>query len=197
MTGLETGAGFGLEFVPGVAAGSVVVGERGSVAGTGPEPGDAVGFGSGAVAVTEFGPETEPGVEIGPGAVGESGVGFEPVFEMKPVPGGSTEAGPLFGAGPGPAAGSRFGFGTETAPEVDFEQWAVLGHGAVAEVVAETELGPGGGFGLAPGDGLESECEAFVGLGQRAGPESVHGSGFDAGVEVEQGFGAGAEAAWV
>lgn len=204
MTGLETGPGFEL----GVAAGPEVVGVSGSVVGTGPEPGDGVGFGSGAGAV--FGPEsepeavTEPGVVVGPEAVAEPEVGFAPVFEVELAPVSGTEVGPLTGAGSGP--GVRFGFGTETAPEVEFEQGAVLGLGVVVEFVAETELGPGGGFGLVLGPG----DAAFVGLGLgKAGPEFVHGFGLEIGVEVEYGLevgvevecgpglGAGAEVGWV
>ena len=155
MTGLETGAVFGLEFGPGVVVGPEVA--SGSVAGTGPEPGDGVGLG----------PETEPEAatepEVGPEAVAEPGVGFVPVFEMKLVPGGGTEVGPSteggHGLGPGPVA--KFGFGTEMAPEVGLEQGAVLGLGVS---LAETELGPVGGFGLVLGTGgaLEPECVAFV-----------------------------------
>lgn len=65
----------------------------------------------------------------------------------------------------------------------------------VAEFVAEAELGPGGGFGLVlgPGDVPGPECVAFVGLGHRAEPESVHRFGLDAGVGAEYGFGAAAE----
>lgn len=206
MTGLENGSGSGLEFAPvtecgpGVAAGPEVVSEPGSVAGTGPEPGDEDGFGSGAVA--DFGPETEPGVEVGPEAVAAPGVGFEPVFEMELVPGGGTEVGLLIGVGPvlGPGPGARFGSGTETAPEVDFEQGVVTGFWVVAEFVAGTEHGPGDGFGLVLGPGyalLEPEFVAFAGLGHRAGPESVHRFGLDAGVGVEYGLGVGIEAAWV
>lgn len=199
VTELVTGAGFGL----GVAARPEVEGESGSVAGTGPEPGDGLGFGSGAEA--GFGPEsepeaaTEPGVVVGPEAVAEpgAGVGFAPVFEVELVPVGGTEVVPLTGAGSGlgsgHGAGARFGFGTETAPEVEFERVAVLGLGLVAEFVAETELGPGGGFGLV----LEPGDAAFVGLGRGAGPESVHKFGLELGAEVECGLGAGAEVGWV
>lgn len=41
-------------------------------------------------------------------------------------------------------------------------------------------FGPGGGFGLV----LGPECVASAGLGHRAGPESEHRSGFDAGFGV-------------
>lgn len=99
---------------------------------------------------------------------------------MKPVPADGTEAAPLFEAGPGAGATFGLGFGTQTAPEVDFEQWAALGPGLVA-VVVEAELGPAGGFGRE----------------QSVGPESVHGSGPAAAAEVERGFVAGAEAAQV
>lgn len=62
--------------------------------------------------------------------------------------------------------------------------------------MAETELGPAGGFGLVLGTGDELEPE-FVGLDRRAGPESVHGFGFEAVVGVECWFGAVAEAGGV
>lgn len=68
---------------------------------------------------------------------------------------------------------------------------AVPGLGVAAEFVAEVELGPGGGFELV----LEPECVAFVGLGHRAEPGSVHRFGFVAGVEAEHGFGFAAETA--
>lgn len=178
VTGLENGGGFGLDLGPGVAEL-----ESGSVAGTAPEPGDGVGFGSG------LWPETEPGpgLEAGPEAVAEPVVGFATVFEMNLVPGGGTEVGPLIGAGPGlgPGLGVGFDFGTETAPEVGFEQGVVLGVGVFAETVtvAETELEPAVGFGLVFGTGDVLGPE-FAGLGQRAGLESVHGSGLGAGVAV-------------
>lgn len=62
--------------------------------------------------------------------------------------------------------------------------------------VAETELGPAGGFGLVLGTGDELEPE-FVGLDQRTGPESVHEFGLEAAVGAEYWFGAGAEAGGV
>lgn len=54
------------------------------------------------------------------------------MFEKKHVPAG-TEVGPLVGAGPG----AKFWFGTETAPEVESEQGAVLGFVVTAALVAE------------------------------------------------------------
>lgn len=112
--------------------------ESGFAAGTGPEPGDGVGFGSGAAVEAVFGPETEPeavtgpGVAVGPEAVAEPEAVFAAVFEKTRVPAG-TEVGPLVGAGPG----ATFWFGTETAPEVESEEGTVLGFVAAAEPGAE------------------------------------------------------------
>lgn len=47
---------------------------------------------------------------------------------------------------------------------------------------------------LGPEDAPGPECVASVGLGRRAGPESVHRSGLDAGLEVGCWFEAVAEA---